>query len=114
MTAVPPWKKIVMEQLEMLSSEAGQLQYEANVPHVDITRELIEGWCSDSYHPNDGVFAACFSEAEREALSEFNQLLVAALPVLPPSGGTVSNWLRSPVWKELMLHAARTRQQIAG
>jgi hypothetical protein len=79
---VPPWRKIVQEQLEMLASEEAQLEYEANVPHVDITRELVEGWFSDSYHPNDSKFAGCFSEAELQALGEFNSQFDAALNVL--------------------------------
>lgn len=114
MTAVPPWKKIVLEQLELLASEAQQIEYEAKVPHVDITRELVEGWFSDSYHPNDDAFTVSFSQAEREVLSEFNGKFVAALALLPASNGTVSNWLRSAEWRGVMVHAAQARQQIAG
>ena len=114
MTTVPPWKEIVLEQLEMLSSEVEQLRYEADVQHVDVTRELIEGWCSDSYHPRDDTFAACFSEAEREVLTEFDRRLSAAIPLLPTSRGRVTTWLVTPVWKEVMAHAARARKEIAG
>jgi hypothetical protein len=114
MTAVPPWKKIILEQLEMLASESAQLEYEAKVPHVDMTRELVEGWFCDSYHPNDAAFIGCFSEAERRVLTEFNRQFDAALALLPPSNGTVSNWLRTPEWRHVMAQAARASQQIAG
>jgi hypothetical protein len=114
MTAVPPWKKIVLEQLGLLASEAEQVEYEAKVPHVDIARELVEDWFSDSYHPNDVAFTACFSEAEREVLRDFNRQFDAALALLPASNGTVRNWLRSPEWRGAMAHAAQARQKIAG
>ena len=40
----PPWRQITIEQLQLLASEAEQLEYERNVPQVDITNELLCGW----------------------------------------------------------------------
>ena len=95
MTTVPPWKNIVLELLELLASEAQQMEYETKVPHVDVTRELVDSWFSDSYHPNDAIFTGCFSEGEFAVLSEFNRQFEQALTILPPSKGTVGNWLQS-------------------
>ena len=113
-THVAPWRKIIQEQLELLASEAEQLEYEANVPHVDVTSELVAGWFSDSYHPNDAKFAGCFSDAELHALGNFNRQFDAALNVLPQSMGSVRNWLCNSEWRGVMNGAAQARSQIAG
>lgn len=97
----------------MLASENEQLTYERNVPHVDITAELVAGWFDDSYHPDDPHFQSCFSPVELLALAEFNAVFDANVPHLPKSGGTVRSWLASSVWREVMHAASKTRSRIA-
>jgi hypothetical protein len=113
-TVLPPWRRIVQEQLELMASEAGQREYEAKVPRVDITKELVAGWFSDSYHAADLGFRGCFSEAELAALAEFHRKFDVSVAELPPSKGSVEAWLSSPIWRGLMEEAERTRKQIEG
>lgn len=106
------WRQIVREQLEILSSEPQQLEYEKNVPHVDITRELLAGWFDDSYHPADAQFRSCFANGELEALATFDTTYEAKRLLLPPSNGSVKSWLASSVWREVMSAAAATLTMI--
>ena len=108
-----PWRQVIREQLEMLACEADQREYESNVPHVDITTELIAGWFDDSYHPQTPDFRSCFSIDELELLDSFNTLFGARVDRLPESNGTVESWLSSSVWREVMRAAAETLQRIA-
>lgn len=107
------WRKIIREQLELLASEAKQLAYERDVPHVDVTVELLCGWFDDSYHPTDGGFCECFSQEELEAMRGFNKLYSELSSGLPESHGTVRTWLNSAAWREVMSEAASTLQRIA-
>ena len=109
-----PWKSVVVERLETLASEAEQLEYQHNVPHVDVTVELVCGWFDDAYHPEAPDFQACFSNRELQALSEFNAVYEQNLRVLPPSGGTVKGWLSSPHWRQVMQAASKTLRALAG
>jgi hypothetical protein len=114
MNTVPPWRQIVQEQLELIASESEQREYEAKVPHVDITKELVSGWSDDSYHAGDAEFVRSFTESELTQLAEFNKKFCASLATLPLSKGTVETWLASPVWRTVMEDAARTRRHIEG
>ncbi|MDO8286638.1 MAG: hypothetical protein Q7T69_16640 [Rhodoferax sp.] len=111
-TVTPQWRRIVQEQLEMIASEVEQREYEAKVPHVDITKELVAGWFSDSYHAADPDFRGCFSEGELAVLAEFDRKFDASVEDLPASKGSVEAWLSSPIWRSLMRDAARTGTQI--
>ncbi|MFO1303887.1 MAG: hypothetical protein U1F54_09160 [Burkholderiales bacterium] len=113
MSASPPWRQIVIDQLRMLASEQEQLAYEQSVPHVDITAELICGWFDDSYHPEDAVFCSNFAAPELAALSEFDAAFGERMKRLPKSNGTVRCWLASPIWQEVMHAASQTLKRVA-
>jgi len=113
MSGVPQWRQIIIEQLRVLASERGQLEYERNVPHVDITVELVCGWFDDSYHPEDAHFCSCFTDEELAALADFTATFQERKAHLPVSNGTVTSWLASPSWRELMRAASRTLARLA-
>ena len=108
-----PWKRVVIEQLEMLASEEQQLEYEANVPHVDVTVELVSGWFDDSYHPEASDFCACFTADELAALRSFTKFYDDRRKNLPKSSGSVRTWLANHLWRQVMDEAAQTRSRIA-
>jgi len=110
----PPWRAVVIEQLETLASENEQLQYERNVSHVDITAELVCGWFDDSYHPGDIRFRSCFTDEELAALAEFNAVFKSCIPRLPKRTGTVRTWLASASWREVMDAAATALDRMSG
>ena len=112
MTSVD-WRRIVREELEMLSSEEKQFEYERMVPRVDITKELVSGWFDDSYHPSDASFVETFQLEELKLLAQFNELYKRRLAQLPPSHGTVRSWLVAPEWREVMNGAASTLHGLA-
>ena len=99
------WRRIIREELELLASEEGQLEYERNVPHVDITAELVCSWFDDLYHPHDEGFCSCFELHELEVLARFNQFYDERTSRLPESKGTVRTWLQTSAWREVMREA---------
>jgi hypothetical protein len=107
------WRRIIKEQLEMLASEEEQLAYEAAVPHVDVTKELVEGWFSDSYHPSDVCFRECFSDGELAELARLNDGFERALDALPSSQGSVEIWHGSPVWASVRQQATLALQKLS-
>ena len=109
-----PWKSVIVEQLKTLASEDAQLAYEHNVPHVDITAELVCGWFDDAYHPEAPDFRACFSDLELQALSKFNFVYEQNRHALPPSSGTLKTWLTSSHWRHVMSAASQALQAFAG
>jgi hypothetical protein len=109
---IPDRKPQVVELLQLLASEDRQLAYERNVPHVDITAELLCMWFNDTYHPGDKFFASWFTEGERAALAQFHTFYEARSRRLPESQGTVRTWLASPMWREIMEEASKTLEKI--
>lgn len=109
---IPDRKPVIIDLLQLLSSENEQLAYETNVSHVDITVELICMWFNDLYWPDDEFFISCFTQDELNALAQFDQYYRDRKSQLPESQGTVRTWLASPVWREIMLEASRTLEQI--
>jgi hypothetical protein len=102
----------IIEILELLGSEEKQLAYERDVPHVDITAELVCMWFNDQYHPDRG-FEALFSSDELAALARFHRFYDERVDRLPESQGTVRTWLADPLWREIMQQAQTTLKQIA-
>ena len=98
----------ICDLLELLGSEAGQLQYEKDVPWVDITTELVCMWFDDTYHPDDSQYEVQFSTAELKALATFNELYDRRLAELPRRPQSVRIWLAHPAWLEIMQLARAT------
>ena len=109
---VRTFRDFVIDSLELISSERKQLEYEKNVPHVDITVELVCDWFDDSYYPEESDFLAEFNENELEALAYFNKFYDERLEMLPESEGTVRTWLQNEVWKEIMHEAKNTLNKL--
>ena len=110
---IPDRKPVVIELLQLLASEEEQLTYERNVPHVDITAELVCMWFDDTYHPDDAFFASCFSPDELAALAESHLFYDQRNDRLPESKGTVRTWLSNQSWLEIMGKAQETLLSIA-
>ncbi|HMC98220.1 MAG TPA: hypothetical protein VKG92_11230 [Flavobacteriales bacterium] len=104
---------MIIDLLQLLASEERQLAYEQNVPHVDITAELVCMWFDDQYHPTDALFASSFSADELAALAEFHQFYDQRNDHLPESKGTVRTWLADHSWRAIMGKAQETLTRIA-
>ncbi|MBI5380584.1 MAG: hypothetical protein HZA31_01665 [Opitutae bacterium] len=112
MTTTPSRREQISELLQLLASEEEQLAYERNVPHVDITAELVCMWFDELYDAKHVATDFTFSDNERAVLAEFHQFYDARVDRLPESQGTVRTWLASPVWREVMEQARRTLERI--
>jgi hypothetical protein len=110
---VPNCKTHIIELLGLLASEEQQLAYEKNVPHVDITTELVCMWFDDQYHPDYAGFISSFTPDELATLAEFHRFYDEREKQLPESQGTVRTWLASPIWREIMEKAHETVTRIA-
>ena len=113
MTTTPFRRGQIRELLQLLATEEEQLAYERNVPHVDITAELVCMWFDDFYDVKHAATDSTFSDTERTALAEFHEFYEARVERLPQSQGTVRTWLASPVWREVMEQARRTLERVA-
>ena len=108
------YKNEIRKLLHLLASEEEQLNYERNVPHVDITTELLCMWFDDFYDEEQVASDPEFTPSEREALATFHQFYNARSELLPESQGTVRTWLATPEWREVMEQARGTLDQIKG
>jgi hypothetical protein len=109
----PPWRTIVIEQLEALASEDDQLAYERNVPIANVPSELLWQWFSVAYHPDDPYFCTCFSSDELSVLHNFNQYFLSRVDNLPQNAYTIRAWLDTATWREIMHEAKQSRERIA-
>ena len=89
------------------------MSYERDVPHVDITVELVCMWFDDLYHGKSPGVDSAFTDAELAAVTEFHRFYDERVDRLPESQGTVRTWLASPVWREVMEQARRTLERVA-
>ncbi len=103
-------RRNIVEHLHTLSSADEQLQYQRNVPFVNVTVELICMWFDDSYHPEDKDFMAAFSAQELIAMARFNQLFDNVLEsgALREETPQIEDLIKTPEWKYLMQEAAQT------
>jgi hypothetical protein len=99
--------------LELLASQEQQLAYERNLPHMDISAELLCMWFDDHYRPDDMFFSSCFTADELAVLAEFHRFYEERSKQLPESHGTIRTWLASRVWREIMSRADETASGLA-
>jgi len=63
--------------LRLLASEEEQLAYERDVPHVDMTDELLCMWFDDLYHGKAPSDDSAFDAAELAAICEFHRSMIS-------------------------------------
>ena len=103
----------IVDVLQLLASEERQLAYERDVPHVDITAELVCLWFDDQYHPDNAAFRDSFTADELDTLAKFHAFFEVHRLQLPEGKGTIRTWLANPVWREIMRMAEQTYRMIA-
>lgn len=102
-------RKCIKDTLEILSSIEEQLEYQRNVPWVNITVELVCFWFDDDYHPKNKIFLSAFSEKELQAMSDFNEVFEQ---ILAPMQGdyfpAITKLVKTTEWKRLVQAAHDT------
>lgn len=103
-----PHRAHTIQMLQLLASEVEQLAYEKNVPHVDITSELLCLWFDHTYLSERQTYSDSFSSAENEALAAFHKFFGENHKSLPESQGTIRSWHASQSWRGIMGKAKET------
>jgi hypothetical protein len=102
-------RRKIKEVLQLLSSVEEQLEYQRNVPHVNIVGELICDWFDHSYWPDDKDFVSGFSEAESAALSEFNAVFEHVVaPIRYAELPQITSLVQTPEWTSITQTAKKT------
>lgn len=96
-------RRNIIEHLRLLSSAEEQLQYQHNVPFVNITVELACIWFDDNYRPEDEAFSSAFSVQELEAMSEFNRVSddIVASTLQGEDLPDIADFIKTPEWTRL-------------
>lgn len=97
-----PHRVNIISTLQFIASAGDQLDYQRQVPAVNVATELVNQWFDDFYHPGDAGFDSNFSSGELVTLAEFNAFYDVRVSQLP---GDVSEMLESPVWLQVMAAA---------
>ena len=101
-------KKQFIEILQLLSSKEEQDEYQKNVPHVDISQELICMWFDD-LNKEGKYLKNSFTDEEMKTLSEFSKYYEERLEKLPDS---YADFWSSPVWSEVAKKAGETLEKL--
>ncbi len=109
----PTLRNLIVETLRLLSSEQEQLKYETDVPHVDVTAELLCMWFDEAFIEDSARLRACFSANEWWALTNFDTFFDQRTNKLPEGSGTVRSLLNDATWRDIMNAAARMLQTIS-
>jgi hemerythrin-like domain-containing protein len=93
----------VIELVELLSSASAQMQYERDVPQVDVASEMISMYADDFFHPKSEDFLMAFSEPEIKDLAQlYGMICMAAKAFEDESIDGVSSALKTSEWRAVM------------
>lgn len=98
-----PHRANIINILNLIASERGQLTYQKRAP-VNVATELVNQWFGDFYHPTDKQFKSEFSDEELASLEQFNAYYNAQYAALPDS---LDEMLETKTWREIMAFAGR-------
>jgi hypothetical protein len=89
--------------MELLASASAQMQYERDVPHVDVVGEMVSMYADDTFRPKSEDFLTAFSEPEIKDLAQLYGLIcLAAKAFETESIDGVSSALKTPEWRSVM------------
>ena len=93
----------IVEYLRLLCSAEEQLEYQYNVPYVNVTVELVCIWFDDCYHPENNFFSSSFSNIELEAMANFNQAFdtIATSSLQGEEIPQIELFISTPEWTRL-------------
>jgi hypothetical protein len=95
-------RQSVVAHLDLLSQPSLQLEYESQVPIANVHSELVDGFCSDLYHPKSQQFLDAFSEDELRDLAHLYGLLIESGQVRASS---VTELLQHAQWRRVVAFA---------
>ena len=93
----------IREDLATLASPESQLQFQRDVPFVNISVELACNWFDGSYLPDEPDFVALFSDAEWKALTEFSALFGSVTSSFDQANyPEIGELLQNPDWLKVI------------
>jgi hypothetical protein len=102
-------RESVLAHLELLAHPSRQQEYESDVQIADVHAELVDGFCSDLFHPKNKEFIDAFSEDELKdlarlygLLSETGHLRVACIAELQ----------KQPEWRKVIAFAKELHEHM--
>lgn len=97
------WRHNITEDLETLASPAEQLQFQRDVPFVNISVELACNWFDGHYFPDAPKFVAYFSDSEWKALAEFNAIFDSITSTFDAENyPEIDDLLKRPNWQRVI------------
>lgn len=104
----------VCQVLDLLADANKQLQYQRDVPHVEVSIELPSLWFDDTYHPESSGFQEAFSRPELQALARFSDTFDHALEALGRPVPPIDEIQSHPSWKRMAAMATAVLDRIRG
>jgi hypothetical protein len=98
-----PHRANIINTLQLIASAEAALEYQAQLPSVSVSRELVNQWFDDFYHPRSPQFKAAFSDVELAELGRFHRFFDERVDALP---GELTLMLASPEWDQVSAEAA--------
>jgi len=99
----------LFEQLELMSSEAKQLDYKLNVPIAYVSNELFWGWYSVYTEIKElDWFSGIYSEKELNILDDFEVEICRIRASLPENLPPITELILFPEWKQIIVLAKQT------
>ncbi|WMW80594.1 VOC family protein [Undibacterium cyanobacteriorum] len=97
----------LIDYLEVASSFRAQREYQEQAPQVQVSLEIVEQW-ADWVGPDweQQFTAPVFSEAERQAIAQYQLRWDALRKCLPETMPPLSEIQKNPVWEELRFAAS--------
>ena len=93
----------IAELAELMSSAELRLNYEGDVPHVSVATEIVEMFCSDSFHPKSMVYFEAFNESEHKLLARlYGDTCRASDAVQARPAAKILDVLKMPAWRSMM------------
>ena len=96
-------RSAIVELAELMSRSELQLEYERDVPHVFVATEIVEMFCTDSFHPKSEAYFQAFNDSEHKLLARLYadaHRAGVALNAQPKVG--MLEVLKMPVWRTMM------------
>ena len=94
-------RKLVVQSLELFSSEEAAFEYQQQVPIANVPAELFCWWFDDTYMPSSGVFCSAFTLQELRDLAAFNKVFESASSQIGEPPALLEQLFALPSWQQV-------------
>lgn len=94
-------RKLVVQSLELLSSEEAAFEYQQQVPIANVPAELFCWWFDNAYMPSSSVFCGAFTQQELRDLAAFNNVFESASLQIGEPPALLEQLFALPSWQQI-------------